>query len=71
VKLKRRDALKLGSVTVVGGAALAEAGKPRDKNGQAVTATMSPLSSANFPQRYAVNMTKIPAAVPTAATNQS
>ena len=68
MKLNRRDALKLGSVTVVGGAALAESGKRTGKEGQTDTATISRLSPANFPQRYIMNMTKIPADVPTAAS---
>ena len=73
MKLNHRDALRLGRVTVVGGAALAESVKPRGKEGQAVTATISRLSPASSPHRHIVNMTKIPAAVPTAAstaTNQ-
>ena len=68
MKLNRRDALQLGRVTVVGGSALAVPVKPWGKEGQAATTAISRLPGASFPQRYVVKMTKVPTAVPTAAS---
>ena len=68
MKLNRRDALQLGRVAVVGGAGLAVPAKPWGKEVQAATATITRLPAANFPQRYVVNITKVPAAVPNTAS---
>jgi len=59
LKLNRRDALKLGGATVVGGAALAV---PLGRGVQAKAP--SQLSAANFPKRYFAEISKAPAAVP-------
>ena len=64
MKINRRDALKLGGVTIVGGGALAVASCSPGKEGEAVTASISRLSAANFPKLYTREITKIPAAVP-------
>ena len=61
MKLNRRDALKLGGVTVFGGAALAS--MPLGQG--ASTKSISRLSAADFPKRYFAEITKTPAAVPT------
>lgn len=61
MKLNRRDALKLGGVTVFGGAALAS--MPLGHG--AVAKSISRLSAADFPKRYFAEITKTPAAVPT------
>ena len=61
LKVSRRDALKLGGVAAVGGAALAVV--PIGKGAQ--TQAPSRLSGANFPKPYTVEITKTPAAVPT------
>jgi FtsP/CotA-like multicopper oxidase with cupredoxin domain len=58
--LSRRDALKLGGLSVLGVAAL---GTPLGTGAQAKSA--SRLSDANFPKRYAVEIAKQPAAAPT------
>ena len=68
MKLNRRDALQLGRVTVVGGSAPAVPVKPWGKGGQAATTAISRLPGASFPQRYVVKMTKVPTAVPAAAS---
>ena len=60
LKVNRRDALKIGGVAAVGGTALAVV--PLGKGVE--TKTPSRLSAANFPRRYAVEITKQPAAVP-------
>ena len=61
LRVSRRDALKLGGVAAVGGAALAVV--PIGKGAQ--TQAPSRLSGANFPKPYTVEITKTPAAVPT------
>ena len=63
--LNRRDALKLGGLTVVGGGMVALAVNPLGAGGEASTLSISRLSAANFPKRYATTITKTPAAVPT------
>jgi len=65
METSRRDALKLGGVALVGGAALAVAVKPTGKEGEAVTKSISRLSGANFPKRYVNVIAKTPPAVPT------
>ena len=65
MKINRRDALKLGGVTTVGGGALAAAGCSPGKEGDFVTKPLSRLSAASFPKRYAAEITKQPAAVAT------
>ena len=60
MKLKRLDALKLGGAIIFGGAALATVPLGR----RAPTHSPSKLSGADFPKRYAVQISKIPAAVP-------
>ena len=55
-------------MTVVGGSAPAVPVKPWGKEGQAATTAISRLPGASFPQRYVVKMTKVPTAVPTAAS---
>lgn len=60
MKLNRRDALKLGGVTIVGGAALAVVPLGRGAD----TKSISRLSQANFPRRYVAEISKVPAAVP-------
>ena len=61
LKLNRRDALKLGGATVVGGAALATLPIGKGADAQAP----SQLAAKDFPELYAVEITKTPAAVPT------
>lgn len=58
--LNRRDALKLGGLTIVGGVAL---GVPLGRGAQSKGAA-SRLSDANFPRRYATEIAKTPAAMP-------
>jgi len=60
MRLSRRNALKLGGLSVLGVAAL---GTPLGAGAQ--TKAASRLSLANFPQRYAVEITKQPALKPT------
>ena len=64
MKINRRDALKLGGVTIVGGGALAAAGCSPGEEGEVKTATISRLSAANFPKRFVNVIAKTPAAVP-------
>ena len=59
--LSRRDALKLGGLTMLGGAAL---GVPLGRGAQTKGAT-SQLSAADFPKLYTAVITKTPAATPT------
>jgi spore coat protein A len=60
VELNRLDALKFGGVIILGGAALVTL--PLGQG--AHTNSPSRLSGANFPQRYSVEISKVPAAVP-------
>ena len=62
MQLNRRDALKLGGVTVAGGAALAAAGCSPGKEGKVATKSLSRLSAANFPKPYVNVIAKTPPA---------
>ncbi len=62
--LSRRDALKLGGMSVVGGGALAVAVNPLGQGGEASALSISRLSAANFPKLYTTTISKTPAAVP-------
>src|SRR6187549_2771020 len=65
MKINRRDALKLGGVTVVGGAALGVAVWPKGKEAEVATASISRLAAKDFPKRYVNVIAKTPAAVAT------
>ena len=64
MNVTRRDALKLGGISVFGASALALAVDPLGLGGEASALSISRLSAANFPKLYTTTITKIPAAVP-------